>query len=196
MFEFGLPHPVSPPTAPTDENRILISPVVFETAKRLFDITFCLFLMPLVAVLAAALLFLNPFLNKGPLLFAQERMGKNCKPFRVLKFRTMQPGACQRGADDPVENDRITFLGARLRVARLDELPQILNVLRGEMSLIGPRPDCYDHALIFLSKVPGYRDRHAVLPGISGYAQTQHGYAEGVEATTQKVAADLHYISP
>ena len=88
----------------------------------------------------------------------------------------------------------VTRLGAVLRKTRLDELPQILNVLRGDMSLIGPRPDCFHHARKFVRVVPGYRERHNVRPGISGLAQVTFGYAQGVDATVAKVNADLHYI--
>ena len=100
-----------------------------------------------------------------------------------------------RGADDPLEVNRITPLGGFLRRTRLDEIPQIINVLRGEMSLIGPRPDCYEHAETYLATIPGYRERHAALPGISGLAQTELGYVQGIEATRIKVVADLDYIN-
>ena len=80
------------------------------------------------------------------------------------------------------------------RSTRLDEVPQFFNVLRGEMSLIGPRPDYLPHARVYLETIPGYRARHRVLPGISGLAQTEVGYAQGIDATRRKVDADLIYI--
>lgn len=168
----------------------------YLAAKRAIDLGFCtLVLLPAMLILALALLVLNPIFNSGPLLFAQKRMGRDCKPFRALKFRTM---ACdpthRRGPDDPVETHRITPLGRWLRITRFDELPQILNVYRGEMSLIGPRPDYYAHAHHFLNVIPGYRHRHMVRPGISGLAQIELGYAEGLEATRLKTAADIDYI--
>lgn len=88
----------------------------------------------------------------------------------------------------------IARLGSVLRKTRLDELPQVINVIRGEMSLIGPRPDFYEHALVYLQTVPGYRERHAVLPGISGYAQIEVGYVDGLDGLRDKVAADLVYV--
>jgi lipopolysaccharide/colanic/teichoic acid biosynthesis glycosyltransferase len=137
----------------------------------------------------------NPFFNRGPLLFIQTRMGRDCEPFRAIKFRSMvEVDAVARRAEDPLENDRITPLGLLLRKSRVDELPQILNVLVGQMSLIGPRPDFYDHALVYLDVVPGYRERHAMKPGISGLAQTELGYIEGLAATERKAAVDLYYI--
>lgn len=161
----------------------------------MFDLVLSILLLPILVTIALGLLFLNPWLNAGPLFYVQRRMGKSCAPFNALKFRTMH--SCNgpaRGPEDPLETDRITRLGLFLRQSRIDELPQILNVLRGEMSLIGPRPDCYEHAMSYLTEVPGYRERHRVLPGISGYAQTEVGYVQGAEETQLKVEADLYYI--
>lgn len=168
----------------------------FVVAKRIVDIVVSLLLLPVLAVVALILLCVNPFKNPGSLFYVQDRMGRDCEPFRAIKFRTMRPATViDRSANCPVETDRITPLGAFLRKSRLDELPQVLNVLAGDMSLIGPRPDYYDHACHFLDNVPGYRERHAVRPGISGLAQTEVGYVHGTEATRRKVHADLFYIS-
>ncbi|MBP0484478.1 sugar transferase [Sagittula sp. M10.9X] len=169
--------------------------LLFAIVKRAFDITMSLLLLPPLLVVGLILLALNPFYNKGRLIYTQQRMGRDCRPFTALKFRSMTDvQQVSRAADDPLETDRITRLGQILRKSRIDELPQVLNVLKGDMSLIGPRPDYYDHALRFLKEVPGYRERHAVRPGISGLAQTELGYIEGVEATCRKVRADLYYI--
>ena len=168
---------------------------VFGALKRVFDIPMSLFLMPVLIGLMVVLLVLNPFFNKGSLFFVQSRMGRNCRAFRAIKFRTMIEAQVTRGPNDPLERDRITRLGGFLRRTRLDEVPQILNVLLGDMSLIGPRPDYYDHAVTYLETVQGYRERHLVRPGISGLAQTEVGYVEGIEATQRKVQADLFYIT-
>lgn len=141
------------------------------------------------------LCLLNPIYNPGTLIYKQRRMGRDCRPFDVYKFRSMLSAPeGLRNADDPLETDRITPLGMLLRKSRLDELPQIVNVLRGEMSLIGPRPDEVSHAKHFIKRIPGYRERHAVRPGISGLAQVTIGYVEGTEATRKKVEADLEYL--
>ncbi|OWV39200.1 sugar transferase [Mameliella alba] len=170
--------------------------VAFQVTKRLFDIFVSTFLLLLLAFLTVPILILNPFYNKGTLFFVQPRMGRDCKPFRAIKFRTMRAvPQIVRGADSPLETDRITRFGLLMRKTRVDELPQVINVLRGEMSLIGPRPDYFDHAVEYLEKIPGYRERHAVRPGISGLAQTEIGYVEGIDATRRKVQADLYYIS-
>lgn len=164
-------------------------------SKRLFDVGLSIFLLPVFAVVAIALVVLNPFLNRGPLMYYQRRMGLAGQPFQAWKFRTMMPAkTIVRGAFDGLEEDRIAHMGRILRKARIDELPQIINVLRGEMSLIGPRPDLYEHACIYMTTVPGYAARHQIMPGISGYAQTQVGYVDGEEGVQRKVAADLYYI--
>lgn len=163
--------------------------------KRPLDIAFCFVLLPVFLIVALALLLSNPFFNQGPLFYLQTRMGKDCRAFRLLKFRSMRfSQKVSRSSNDPLEQDRITPLGRFLRKSRIDELPQILNVLAGHMSLIGPRPDYFHHARRFVQTVPGYRDRHAVRPGISGLAQIKLGYVEGHDATLRKVQADLYYI--
>lgn len=168
---------------------------LFIFAKRSFDIGMSLALLPLLGSVAVGVAILNLFSNKGSLLFFQRRMGRTCRPFVAVKFRTMRMVKnVGRGPDDPLETDRITRLGGFMRTSRIDELPQILNVLKGEMSLIGPRPDYFDHALEYVKTVPGYVQRHQIRPGISGLAQTQLGYIEGTEATRQKVLCDLKYI--
>jgi len=167
----------------------------FWATKRLFDVVASLALLPVLGFAAITLLALNPFWNRGGLFFVQTRMGRYCAPFETIKFRTMTGvKTITRGPDDPMETDRITALGMFLRKCRLDELPQILNVLAGQMSLIGPRPDYYPHAASFIKSVPGYQERHMVRPGISGLAQVNLGYAEGTDATHGKVDADHSYI--
>lgn len=168
---------------------------LFWINKRIFDIVISTLLLPLLIFVCCILLILNHFLNKGSLFFFQDRMGMNCESFCAIKFRTMVPVAeITRKYDDPVELGRITPLGKTMRKCRLDELPQIINVLKGEMSLIGPRPHCYIHALEYLKNIDGYRKRHDVLPGITGLSQIRLGYAEGLEATSQKVIVDNYYI--
>lgn len=172
-------------------------PPAFILGKRLFDLGFsALVLLPCFALVAACLIVLNPVFNPGPLLYRPDRMGLGCAAFRLYKFRTMAPAATEvsRGPDDPLETERVTRLGAFLRRARFDELPQIFNVFRGEMSLIGPRPDDLTHARFFLLDVPRYRERHAIRPGITGLAQVELGYMHGRHGACRKTALDLHYI--
>lgn len=133
--------------APTADADLVGGGQFFWATKRLFDVALSLFLLPILISAAIAIILLNPFLNRGSLLFFQKRMGRNCLPFYAIKFRSMTKVAeIIRAHDDPIELDQITWLGRFMRRTRIDELPQILNVLKGEMSLIGPRPDFYEHA--------------------------------------------------
>lgn len=167
---------------------------LFWRAKSLADMAGALLLLPAVALLGAVLLVLNPIFNPGPLFYRQSRMGQGFSTFTALKFRTMREAGCERGAHDPVEADRIPPMGRLLRRMGLDELPQAINILRGEMSLIGPRPDCLHHAEVFLDEIPDYARRFAVRPGLSGLAQIKVGYAVGTQQTRAKVRADLVYL--
>lgn len=167
---------------------------VYWRVRSMIDILGALLLLPVVACLALFLLVLNPLFNPGPLLYRQQRMGKACTPFLAFKFRTMTCGAPARGANDPVEVDRITPLGGILRRMGLDELPQAVNVLRREMSLIGPRPDCIHHAEEFLTEIPEYQRRFVIRPGMSGLSQIKLGYAVGLDATRAKALTDIDYI--
>jgi len=168
---------------------------LFWINKRIFDIFVSLLLLPVLILIGIILFILNRFFNSGELFFIQERMGKNCEVFFAIKFRTMTyTREITRKYNDPIEINRITPLGRILRKMRIDELPQVLNVLKGEMSLIGPRPDYYLHALKYLENVEGYRERHAIRPGITGLSQIRIGYAETLEATSNKTSIDNYYI--
>ncbi|WP_170341496.1 sugar transferase [Ruegeria arenilitoris] len=152
--------------------------LTFSVAKRFMDVAVSLALLPLVAVCAVLLLVMNPIPNRGRLFFRQIRMGRGGRAFVAYKFRSIKPGHGEiSGPYGPVETSCITPLGRALRRSRIDELPQVINVLLGNMSLIGPRPDCIHHARFYLRDVPDYRARLGVRPEISGYAQTEVGYA-------------------
>jgi len=168
---------------------------LFWINKRIFDLSVCILLLPLLFIISIILLIINIPFNSGSLFFIQDRMSKDCVAFPAIKFRTMLPAKeITRKYDDPIETDRITSFGKILRKSRIDELPQILNVLKGEMSLIGPRPDYYIHALEYLKNVNGYRERHIIRPGITGLSQIRLGYAEGLAATVKKASVDNYYI--
>lgn len=163
--------------------------------KRVVDLGFAIAGLFVLAILVPAIWCINLFKNPGPLFFTQRRMGRDCTPFTVIKFRTMLPeGARVRGFDDPLETHRITPFGGFMRRTRIDEIPQALNILRGDMSLVGPRPDAWDHAVVYCSRLQGYRTRYKVRPGLTGLAQTGLGYAEGIRGTRMKVEADIAYI--
>ena len=186
---------VDTPTRRTRQGASKYHSLVFAISKHGFDLFFVLISLPIVVFTALSLLLLNPFFNPGPLFYSQKRMGKNHQPFIMYKFRTMLPeGDNQRCHESGVEEDRITLLGGVLRRLRIDELPNLLNVLRREMSVIGPRPDSWNHAVEYAKVVPNYDARHLVRPGITGLAQVEMGYAEGIEQTEMKAKLDRCYI--
>jgi sugar transferase (PEP-CTERM system associated) len=133
--------------------------------------------------------------SRGPILFRQERVGLNEKIIKVLKFRSMlhdSEGATPRWTSD--NDDRITRVGRFIRKVRIDELPQLINVLRGEMSLIGPRPERPYFVDLLEQKIPYYGLRHTVRPGITGWAQVRYQYGGSVEEAKTKLEYDLFYI--
>jgi len=164
--------------------------------KRLTDIivsTVGLLITAFPAAVAAVLVKLD---SPGPILFRQERLGRESVPFTLLKFRTMSADA--ESATGPVwasENDpRITRVGKWLRKFRVDEIPQLLNVLRGDMSLVGPRPEREVFIRKLSEKVPFYAERLLVPPGITGWAQVMYPYAASIEESRRKLQFDLYYI--
>lgn len=134
--------------------------------------------------------------SPGPMLFTQTRVGKNKRPFKLYKFRSMRADAeAKTGAVWATKNDpRITPIGNVLRKLRLDELPQFVNVIRGDMSLVGPRPERPEFVEVLENKIPFFRQRMAVKPGITGWAQINHKYGDTIEDTVKKLEYDLYYI--
>ena len=149
-------------------------------------------LSPLLAAIAVAIRLDSP----GPVLFVQTRVGLRGRVFRLLKFRTMTPRPAETPASEWVRDNshRITRVGAWLRRFRLDELPQFVNVVRGDLNLIGPRPHPVCNFELFSSSIPYYSLRSLVRPGLTGWAQVRQGYANGLEEETEKMRYDLYYI--
>lgn len=159
------------------------------------------FLLAVVALVIAApvmiiVAVLVKFSSPGPVLYRQTRTGLNGKPFTLYKFRSMRAdaeaktGAVWAQPDDP----RVTPVGRWIRKLRLDELPQLLNVLRGEMVIVGPRPERPEFVKTLVEKIPYYQQRHCVKPGITGWAQVNHKYGDTIEDTIIKLEYDLYYI--
>jgi lipopolysaccharide/colanic/teichoic acid biosynthesis glycosyltransferase len=163
--------------------------------KRFLDLSIIAVTAPLIA-LTCLLVALVLLVDSGrPILFSQRRVGKDGKSFRIYKFRTMRTDAESGGPAFASHGDpRVTCVGAFLRKFRLDELPQFWNVLRGDMSIIGPRPEQLDFVTEFCEAIPLYEVRHWVPPGITGWAQVRHGYAAGSEETRVKLSYDLYYV--
>ena len=154
-----------------------------------------------VALLGLILLF--PFLlpiallikldSEGPVFFLHERVGLGGRPFKLLKFRTMRTGGAK--SEWAADNDhRTTRVGHWLRRFRIDELPQFLNILQGDMNLVGPRPHPTSNVELFTAQIPYYGVRCSVRPGVTGWAQIRYGYANNLEEETEKMRYDLHYI--
>jgi len=166
----------------------------YRKAKRAIDTAAVVALSPLIVVVLAVAGLLVMLESTGPVIFAQMRMGHRGLPFRVLKLRTMydraEAGNHFTGKDDP----RVTGVGQFLRKYRIDELPQALNILRGEMSWIGPRPETVELAQAYEREAPFYSYRHIVRPGISGWAQVNQGNVAGVEEAKLKLQYDFFYL--
>lgn len=168
---------------------------IFSKLKRLSDLMvvglLLLLLSPVMLIVALAI----KLDSQGPVFYSQERTGLNCMPFKVYKFRSMYQNAEAQGAQWTIQGDpRITRVGQWLRLTRVDELPQLWNVLRGEMSLIGPRPERPEFDTELTQAIPYYDIRYLVAPGISGWAQVMYPYGASVEDAYEKLAYDLYYI--
>jgi lipopolysaccharide/colanic/teichoic acid biosynthesis glycosyltransferase/glycosyltransferase involved in cell wall biosynthesis len=168
----------------------------YDRAKRLLDVITVIALSPVWLPLAAGVALAVRFDSKGPALYSQPRVGRDGQVFTLWKFRSMvhglqAPGVHFAQAEDP----RITRVGRLLRRSRLDELPQLFNVLMGHMSLIGPRPEQTAFVRDFAATIPSYPYRHLVRPGLTGWAQVQQGYADSADTTRIKLSYDLYYVA-
>lgn len=166
-----------------------------DVNKRLFDILVSglLFIITLPVMVVTAVLIV---LTSGrPILYRQERIGECGHPFNLLKFRSMRTDAERNGPQWAKHNDdRVTTIGRFIRQTRIDELPQLINVLRGDMSFVGPRPERAFFVRQLSTKIPYYASRHAVKPGITGWAQIRYPYGSSVEDAQRKLQYDLYYV--
>lgn len=172
-----------------------IMPQWQRSLKRMMDwgvsIVAILILFPVYLVIGLAVWSTS----KGPVFFLQERIGWHGKPFRIIKFRTMVQDAEKAGPQLSSENDpRITPLGKFLRKSRMDELPQFFNVLKGDMALVGPRPERAHFIAKIVERAPHYTHLQKVRPGITSWGQVKYGYAENVDEMIQRLRFDLIYI--
>lgn len=165
--------------------------------KRVFDVlssSLILLITSPIIIITAASIWLSTF-GRDPVFYRQVRLGLCDSPFNVLKFRSMKTDAEKEGAQFAKKNDtRVTLIGRFIRKTRIDELPQLLNVLKGDMSFIGPRPERPQFVLGFEQSIPHYSLRHTVKPGITGWAQICYPYGDTEEDTRNKLQYDLYYI--
>lgn len=179
----------------------LLPNLAYAKVKRGVDVFVCLALLPFVALPMLLIAMLVHLDSPGGVIYRQQRMGYRGRAFSMYKFRTMRPRevsadevSVREDAMTKSDDARITPIGGFLRRVRLDELPQIFNVLRGEMSLIGPRPEAVPLSRWYKSELPFYFYRHIVRPGISGWAQVHQGHVTDLDAVHQKLTYDFYYI--
>ncbi|MGH7393469.1 MAG: sugar transferase [Candidatus Rokuibacteriota bacterium] len=161
--------------------------------KRVLSVAVALVALGAGAPLMALIALLIKLDSPGPVFFVQERVGRHGRIFLLIKFRTMR----QAEEHDTLLRDnasRVTRVGRLLRTYRLDEIPQFINILRGDMSLVGPRPEMASNVATFSALIPFYNLRHEVRPGLTGWAQVKAGYSMSVEEVTRKLCYDLYYI--
>jgi sugar transferase (PEP-CTERM system associated) len=164
--------------------------------KRSFDLVCSIIILAMTFPLMLAAALCVWLEDRGPVFYAQERVGKDGKTFKVLKFRSMRTDAEKGGKPQwAAQNDpRVTRVGNFMRKTRIDELPQILNVFKGEMSFVGPRPERAFFVEQLIEVVPYYNVRHSIKPGITGWAQVRYGYGSSAEDALQKLQYDLYYV--
>ncbi|HNP33413.1 MAG TPA: sugar transferase, partial [Flavobacterium sp.] len=162
---------------------------------RFFEILFSLIGLSIGVAILPVILLGNLLGNRGKLLYTQERVGKNGEIFNIVKFRTMVKNAEQKGAVFATINDsRITPFGKILRKSRIDEVPQFINILKGDMAVIGPRPERPIFVNEIAEKMPFYETRHVIKPGLTGWAQVNYSYGETIDDSLIKLQYDLYYI--
>lgn len=178
----------------------LLPNLVYVQVKRAIDVVSVILLSPILLTILLTIALLVKLSSPGPVLFIQERMGFRGIPFRMIKFRTMyvrdpaSEDASRADAMTTNRDPRITPIGHFLRRGRLDELPQVWHVLRGEMSWIGPRPEAIPLSRWYETDIPFYFYRHIVRPGISGWAQVKQGHVTDLDSVSDKLRYDFYYI--
>jgi len=168
---------------------------LYLTFRRIFDVLFSIIGLVALILILPIIFIGNLFGNRGKLLYYQKRVGKRGVEFNIIKFRSMVSDAEKNGVVWAKKNDvRVTTFGRILRKTRIDEVPQFFNVLKGEMSLIGPRPERPEFVEQLENELPFYAIRHVIKPGLTGWAQVKHPYASTVKDQKKKLMYDLYYI--
>ena len=166
-----------------------------EILKRSFDIVFSLLGILIIMILFPFIASIIKLSSSGPIFYIQKRVGKDGKIFTLYKFRTMIVGAEKNGPQWTVENDsQIIRFGKFLRATHLDELPQFYNILKGDISFVGPRPERPEFVSLLKKQIPYYEIRHSIKPGLTGWAQIKYRYGASVEESKEKLKYELYYI--
>ena len=167
----------------------------YAPIKRVFDLILATLTLPVWVVLGGLIWVAVKVDSPGPVIYRQERVGRRGGRFTLYKFRTMVEDA---EADGPrfaaLADDRLTRVGRFLRKVRLDEVPQLWNVLRGDLSLVGPRPERPVFVEEYRTSLPFYGSRHLIRPGVTGWAQVNYGYTDDLADTFEKLTYDLYYV--
>jgi lipopolysaccharide/colanic/teichoic acid biosynthesis glycosyltransferase len=166
----------------------------YAPLKRALDLVLAFVGMIALIIALPFVVLGNLIANRGPLFFSQRRVGRHGSEFEILKFRSMSPGAVDISGWTSNDDPRITGFGRLLRRTHLDELPQVINIFRGELSVVGPRPEQVDYARKLAEALPFYNARHLVRPGLTGWAQVRYQYAASEEDAYVKLQFDLHYV--
>lgn len=166
----------------------------YARLKRLIDVTVAVCALPLVAAVVPVVALGNAVANRGPLFFRQPRTGRHGSTFEIVKFRTMTPHGDGAGETTREQDPRVTRFGGLLRRAHLDELPQMWNVLRGDLSIVGPRPEQPHLVEQLAAKIPFYRIRHLVRPGLTGWAQVKYHYGADEADALEKLQYEFFYL--
>lgn len=167
----------------------------YAPVKRVIDIVLVILTAPLWVTIGAAVWLIVRFGSPGPVIYSQQRVGRNDKQFTLHKFRTMVDNAEENGPQfAEVDDPRIVPAGKFLRKSRLDEIPQLWNVLRGDLTIVGPRPERVEFVREFERTIPFYRSRTIIRPGVTGWAQVKYHYADDEAETVEKLTYDLYYV--
>jgi len=167
----------------------------YGRVKRVVDLVLAVVALPFLAMTLVVVTIGNLMGNRGSLMYSQMRVGKNNEQFRIYKFRTMRDAPADAATEWTAEDDpRITGFGRVLRISHLDELPQVINILKGDLAVVGPRPEQPHYVEELRQKLPFYDVRHLVRPGLTGWAQVKYGYAGDESDALEKLQYEFYYL--
>lgn len=177
------------------ENINIKENVIYKITKKIVDIIFAIVVLVITSPIVLVCSLFIYFYDKGPVIYKQERVGLNGKVFQLYKLRSMVVNSETNGAVWSHKNDtRVTPIGRIIRKLHIDEIPQMINIIKGELSLVGPRPERPEFVATLEKTIPHYELRHIIRPGFTGWAQIKYRYANTIDDTKEKFKYDLYYI--